>query len=231
MGTRPAFITVLSVSVWLSALSEVNGEQPYPPTAEALEQEILELPWEFEPGTYQLPASGGTLQLSEGLGLLRGAAARRYLYLTQGTEFSDTEMYLLDPIQETQAILAYVASGYVTLDDWSAVNSDELLRAIKNNTEQANLERQPNGISPLHISGWLQEPHLDRDESAVYWAILAYEGSGQSRSEVVNATALKLGRGGFERMTWVGSLDQYHGEEMSLNQVVDPHQYPLVIVT
>ena len=217
----------LLLGLLVVAPSNSDAEQAYPSTPAALDQELSNLPWEFEAITYPLAKSGSTLQLPEGLRLVRGAAARRLLFLTQGTEFPDAEAYLFDPVDETQVILAHVETGYVTLDDWDTLDNDDLLRVIKEKTAEANGARRAHGISPLEIKGWLDQPRLDRHTATAYWSLLAQEETEQGTQRTVNATALKLGRYGFEQLTWVGSIDQYMGSKTSLPQIIKAHNYDL----
>ena len=57
----------------------------------------------------------------------------------------------------------------------------------------------------MHIIGWIQQPTLDRTTNTVYWAVAAREGD----NNIVNSRALRLGRNGFELLTWVGDGNAY----------------------
>lgn len=216
----------LLLALTVLAGPDLHADQLYPATTAALDEELLSLPWEFEPISYRLTESSSTFRLPEGLLLLRDAAARRLLFLTQGTEFLEAEAYVLDPVNETQVILSYIAAGYVTLDDWETLDRDTVLRIIKETTDEGNRERQTHGIPPLRIKGWLEDPVLHRESATAYWSVMIGQDLADGGPhDVVNAVALKLGRYGFQRLTWVGTLEQYLGGEASLAAIVDAHSY------
>jgi uncharacterized membrane-anchored protein len=128
---------------------------------------------------------------------------------------------VVDPNNFAVVFLEYIESGYVNLDDWNDLDSTILLDQIIENTKKANEERRQNGVEELDVKGWRIEPTLDREQGFVYWAIDAMDGGAL----IVNAIALKLGRKGFEKLTWVGSADLYSAPGGFLQAMIDAHQY------
>jgi uncharacterized membrane-anchored protein len=55
------------------------------------------------------------------------------------------------------------------------------------------------------VTGWIEEPALDRTTYTVFWSI---EGS-TSRGPIVNSIALRLGRNGYERLNWIVDKADY----------------------
>jgi uncharacterized membrane-anchored protein len=80
------------------------------------------------------------------------------------------------------------------------VNSTQLLDQIKRNIENANIKRRSRGLSELHVTGWTQEPSLNPDTHTISWMISV---SGSDGANFLNAIALKLGRNGYERITFI----------------------------
>jgi len=91
------------------------------------------------------------------------------------------------------------------LCDWSQVDPAALLTEVDRNTERDNQQRRQEGVSELHIKGWLQPPTLDRATATVYWAIDAIQGD----TPVVNSIALRLGRNGIEKLVWITRKSDY----------------------
>ncbi len=200
------FYTLIAVWLVLSVGVVAQAENPgFPQTQEAIDEEIINLPWEYELQEYSLENSNSTFELSEGFALLRGDAARRFDYLTQGMEDPDTEALIYNQDTEIQLIFNYYPEGYVSLEDWEDLDADDLLKEISANTESDNTERAKNNISSLKIGGWLQKPRLNKDNNSVSWVFDVVDGE----ERYVNAISIKLGRKGYEKVTWVSSYDNY----------------------
>ena len=198
--------TLLAVWMVLSLAPAVHASDPsFPPTQQAVNQEIINLPWEYELQKYPLEKSTSHFKLSEGFALLLGESARRFDFLTQGMEDPDTEALIYNQDTEIQLIFNYYPSGYVSLEDWEDLDTAELLREISENTEKSNAERAKHNISGLTIGGWLQKPRLNKDNNSVSWVFDVLDGE----ERYVNAISIKLGRKGYEKFTWVSSYDDY----------------------
>ena len=212
----------IAAAAFLAAVSVSHAEHmSYPDTQEAVEAEILNIPWEFESGSYVLAKSNSSLQLPEGLTLLRGEAAERFVFLSQGTEFPETEAIVVDFEIRAVVYFAYFDEGYVRLDDWEELDPDELLEAIIDATEESNIDRLLHGLAEVHVKGWLVEPTLDRPNNSAFWAIE----SVVSGEPIVNTASLKLGRKGYEKIEWVGTLSQYFGSDDLMEAMLDGYTY------
>ena len=105
------------------------------------------------------------------------------------------------PLDKDERVLfQYFPAGYVGIDDWADLDADALLRTVSDNTEKDNAARRERGQTELHVKGWLRRPTLDRASDTVYWSFAATQG-GQP---LINAIALRLGRHGYEKLTWIG---------------------------
>ncbi len=196
------------IAVWMVLVlppAAHAGNQSYPATQQAIDDEIINLPWEYELQEYSLEKSNSKFQLSEGFALLRGKAARRFDYLMQGMEDPDSEALIYNQDTEIQVIFNYYPSGYVSLEDWEDLDADDLLKQISENTETSNQERAKHTITGLKIGGWLQKPRLNKDDNTVSWVFDVIDGE----ERYVNAISIRLGRKGYEKITWVSSFDNY----------------------
>jgi uncharacterized membrane-anchored protein len=175
-------------------------------TQKAINEEIISLPWKYELKTYSLEKSNSTFKLTEGYSLLLGDAARRYDHAIQGMEEDpNTEALVFNHKTGVQLILNYHPDGYVSLEDWGKLDADVLMQEISNNAKKINSERVKNNISPFRIGGWLQKPRLNQDNHSVSWVFDVIDGE----ETTVNAVTIKLGREGYEKITWVSSYDNY----------------------
>ena len=85
----------------------------------------------------------------------------------------------------------YEDSGYVKDDE--KIDADELLKAMKEGTEEANKERVAHGFAALHVGGWAEPPRYDKAPHHLVWALKAESTDGAS----VNYNTRVLGRRGF----------------------------------
>jgi uncharacterized membrane-anchored protein len=152
--------------------------------------------------TLTLPVSSATLQAPAPVKQLAGADATTLWEALNGLDApANTEAALYDPASQTIVFYQKLGDGYVKLDDWNDVDADAMLKSVTENTEADNARRKAAGIAALHVVGWLERPHLDRDNNTVRWS---FEARDEESGPLVNSIALVLGRDGFEKLVWVG---------------------------
>jgi|HubBroStandDraft_1064217.scaffolds.fasta_scaffold00011_28 uncharacterized membrane-anchored protein len=193
-------VVVLVVSP-VGVPAQTPSPAPAPLTAEQRTAEIRKMNW-LE-GKQPLTRSKSTLALPDGFGMVRDAEARRMDMLINGV--GDDELEAIVSGNKGTVYFSYVDAGYVTDDDWSNVDASGMIDDIKSGTEEANAERESQGLGRMHVTGWLQQPVFDKPTKTVHWAI---EGTADDGAWV-NAIALKLGRYGYERITWATAPEDY----------------------
>ena len=214
--------TLITVWMILSVGAVAHAENSnFPQSQEAVDEEIINLPWEYQLQGYTLEKSNSTFELSEGFALLRNDAARRFDFLTQGVEDPDTEALIYNQDTEIQLIFNYYPVGYVSLEDWEDLDADDLLKQITENTESSNEERAKHNITSLKIGGWLQKPRLNKDNNSVSWVFDVVDGE----ERYINAISIKLGRKGYEKMTWVSSYDNYLKSMDLMASLIDQQKF------
>jgi uncharacterized membrane-anchored protein len=159
---------------------------------------IAALGWQG-PGGYALSASHSQLAVPDGYQVLVGADSRKLVTLTGNPANDSVEAVVFNAKSYDVVYFMNIAEGYVSVDDWGDVDPAAMLTDIKTNTEEANKERRAQGVAPLSVVGWLQEPTLDRATNTAYWAIEADDG----KERYANSVALRLGRDGYEKLVWV----------------------------
>ncbi len=88
-------------------------------------------------------------------------------------------------------VIRYDAEGYIKDDE--KIEADELLKAIREGTEEANKERVRQGFKALRIDGWSEPPAYRKDVHHMVWALLVSDDDGSS----VNYNTRVLGRRGY----------------------------------
>jgi len=191
-------------------------------TQRVINEEVISLPWKYELKTYSLEQSNSTFSLSKGYSLLMGDAARHYDQITQSSEEDpNTEALIFNHSTGVQLILNYHPDGYVSLEDWENLDANVLMQEISDNAKKINAQRSKNNIPALRIGGWLQKPRLNKDNHSVSWVFDVIDGE----EATVNAVTIKLGRQGYEKITWVSSYDNYLKSMDDMAFLVDQHTF------
>jgi len=111
-----------------------------------------------------------------------------------GTLHNENLLGLLSAKQEDSnwiITLRYEEEGFVKDDE--KIDADELLKAIREGTEEANEERVQRGFSALHVGDWAEPPRYDKGVHQLVWALLATSDKGTS----LNYNTRVLGRRGY----------------------------------
>ena len=82
--------------------------------------------------------------------------------------------------------------GYVPDDDAGKLDSAEILKALREGSEEGNAERKKRGWAPVTVTGWARPPKYNKSTHNLEWAPLATSGGDQ----VVNFNTRLLGRKG-----------------------------------
>jgi uncharacterized membrane-anchored protein len=109
-----------------------------------------------------------------------------------------------DPAQQWGVIISYDEPGHV--DDNEKIDAPELLKSIREGTEEMNKERLQNGFSELHVGDWSESPHYDKGVHRLVWGLPATS----TRGTTINYNTRVLGRRGV----------------VSLNLLSDPQRFP-----
>jgi uncharacterized membrane-anchored protein len=173
------------VALMLSSSLVARADQP---SAEAPQQPLH---WQDGPKkialdhdiTIDLPAHYTFLPLPDAVTLMRRL----------GNFYNENLLGVITSDEESPhwiVSVRYNEDGHV--DDKEKIDADELLKAIKEGTEQANAERVKNGFPPAHIEGWTESPHYDSAQHRLVWALTMKSDDGAS----LNFNTRVLGRRG-----------------------------------
>ena len=84
---------------------------------------------------------------------------------------------------------------------------------MKEKTAAGNEVRRSKSFPTLEVAAWIRKPTLDQANNTVTWAFEVKQSDG---AKIINAVALKLGRFGFERITWIGDPTLYQSSSNDL---------------
>ena len=112
-----------------------------------------------------------------------------------------------DEKQGWGVILDYQEAGYVKDDE--KLDADELLKAIRQGTEEGNKERVAHGFPALSVGNWSEPPHYDRATHRLVWALPATSTNGTT----INYNTRVLGRRGYVSLNLLSGADRIATEK------------------
>jgi len=201
----------LQISTSLPVLSQSN--QTAPP----------KLNWIAGPKTIPVGDNLAQVELSKKFLFLNGDDARKLITYVKEPISNEEVGFILpnSPQKDWSIILNYSPIGYVKDDDSENLNADELLKNISEGTEEDNKEREKNGVAPIHVLGWMQKPHYDRQTHHLVWAIRA----SSSNHTLLNYNTRILGRSGVTSINLVTDEEQFTHVKPNVEEVIAHFDY------
>lgn len=192
----------------------------------AIYEQISQLDWIQESGLQDVSTTNATYDLKDTEVMLNGSDAARFLELTQGTDNWDDTAFLTMTVagrmSDSFVIYSHQPIGYIDDNDWESVDAERMMSQVKSAQRERNEERTAQGYPTLEVLGWEQTPQYDETLDAAYWAMQIGSSDGQL---TINATALKLSRDGFTRITWVGTPEQFTDSHSTLVTASNAYQF------
>ena len=95
-------------------------------------------------------------------------------------------------------VVRHIKEGYIKDDDAKNWDRDELLKNLKDGTEEANKDRRTRGFPELEVIGWVEPPAYDALTHRLVWS-LANKTKGEPDGQVngINYNTYALGRDGY----------------------------------
>ncbi len=138
-----------------------------------------------------------------------------------GTESPQAEAVLWDRKDDVLVVYEFFDEGFVTAGDWAGIDADALLESIGARLRAQNRERAEGGIAPVTVTGWREPPEYAASYDVARWAI-EFDEAGEP---AMIARALKLGRYGYQRFTWIGPVAQYSETDSLLDTALAGHEF------
>ncbi|HEY2902526.1 MAG TPA: DUF2167 domain-containing protein [Polyangia bacterium] len=105
----------------------------------------------------------------------------------------------------------FTEDGYVKDDDAAKLDGDEILKQIREGTDEANKERQERGFPAMHVDGWSEPPRYERDVHHLVWGIRATSDGHPGQS--INFNTRVLGRKGFVGLNLIDDAEHIEADK------------------
>ena len=152
-----------------------------------------------------------TFSLPQGNGFVPAAAAARYLRAVGDVVDDKSLIGVIVPTAEKAnwlVVVAFQKDGYVRDDDARDWKADDMLKSLRDGTEQANAARKERGIPEIEVGGWAEAPTYDSTTHHLVWSVIV-RGKGEAANSAqtgVNYRTLALGRDGYLTLTMITDL-------------------------
>jgi uncharacterized membrane-anchored protein len=188
----------------LLLVGAVAGAQA-PPSANGPEETYR---WQLGPKALEL-GHEVQLQLPAGYVFLGMPDADRFLKKNGSFDNEGVLGVVLsqDAKQSWGVILDYQEAGYVKDDE--KLDADELLKAIRQGSEEGNKERVAHVVPALSVGNWSEPPHYDRATHRLVWALPATSTNGTT----INYNTRVLGRRGYVSLNLLSGADRIATEK------------------
>ncbi|MFZ6767583.1 DUF2167 domain-containing protein [Undibacterium sp. Di26W] len=105
-------------------------------------------------------------------------------------------------------VTRYQKSGYIKDDDARDWNADDLLKSLKDGTEEGNKDRRQRGIRELELVGWAEKPNYEAPTHRLVWSAITKGKQDGNDKQGVNYNTYALGREGYISMNLVTALNE-----------------------
>jgi uncharacterized membrane-anchored protein len=179
----------------------------------------------FRSGEIAVPEAQAHFRLGGGFRYLDKPDARRVLEQFWGNPPDDSVLGLVVPTsaplnsaESWAVVVTYSDEGYVTDEDATKIDYDEMLAAMKEGTKEENAERKKAGYEAVDLVGWAVPPRYDGASKKLYWAKeLAFEGSEQ---HTLNYDIRVLGRRGYLSLNAVSGMSALDAVRTGMQQLL-----------
>lgn len=160
-------------------------------------------------------ADQATLKIAAGQAFVPTAEAAKLLQ-AMGNRSGTDLLGMILPMgkAEWMVVARNVKAGYIKDDDARDWKADELLKDIREGTEQSNSERKSRGIPEMEIVGWVQPPTYDAAAQRLVWSLSSKDkGAPDSADKGVNYNTYALGREGYISLNLVTEMKTIEQEK------------------
>ncbi len=160
-------------------------------------------------------ADQATLKIAAGQAFVPTAEAAKLLQAMGNRSGTDLlGMILPTGKAEWMVVARNVKAGYIKDDDARDWKADELLKDIREGSEQSNSERKSRGIPEMEIVGWVQPPTYDAAAQRLVWSLSSKDkGAPDSADKGVNYNTYALGREGYISLNLVTEMKTIEQEK------------------
>lgn len=182
-------------------------------------------------GNVRIATANATLKLGSRYSFLDAKDAQRVLTDLWGNPPDESVLGIILPGTDPHVVLDrdawavvvnFVDDGYVSDEDATKIDYDEMLRDMKKTARDSNEERLKNGYPAIELRGWAEPPHYDARTHKLYWARdLAFRSAdGSPAADTLNYGIRVLGRKGYLSLNAVAPIEQLAKVRADMPQVV-----------
>ena len=123
-------------------------------------------------------------------------------------------------------VMEYVDSGHIKEDDAKEWNADELLKNLREGTEQGNEERRKRGMGELQVLRWIEPPQYAADTHRLVWSAATKDKDDPGDApRGVNYNTYALGREGYVSLNLVTGYDTIEKDKPVARQLLAALQF------
>jgi uncharacterized membrane-anchored protein len=216
-GLLAAAMAVLSMTVQAGADDTSPAQPQLSAEQQAFMDKLRALKWVEGPITVPV-AGNSTLAVPAGYVFLDAANTAKFLELNRN--FSNGKEVMISPSSlEWSAYLEFDDAGLVKDDE--KIDAPELLKSLKQGTEESNADRKRRGWPPLHIVDWARAPAYNNRSKRLEWATLLESDTNRS----VNFFTKVLGRRGYTSVVLVVEPAGLTDAETALNTLLGGYAF------
>jgi len=168
------------------------------------------------------------LKLPEGLFYVPPAEAGRLL-AAMGNRVGEGLLGMIGPSApdvDWFVVMRFQKSGYIKDDDAKDWNTEDLLKGLKEGTEESNKERRTRGIPEIEVVGWVEAPKYDAATHRLVWSLESkVKGAPANSDRGVNYNTYALGREGYISLNLVTDLSHVRTDKPIAHELLGALEY------
>ena len=98
---------------------------------------------------------------------------------------------VISPDADWFIVMRFNKSGYIKDDDAREWNVDDLLKGMKEGTEESNKERKSRGLAEIEVVGWVEAPKYEATTHRLVWALESKERGAPARRRITNGSSTR----------------------------------------
>jgi uncharacterized membrane-anchored protein len=115
----------------------------------------------------------------------------------------------------------HIKEGYIKDDDAKNWNRDELLKNLKEGTEEANQDRRARGFGELEVLGWVEPPAYDAQTHRLVWSLSSKtKGEPEAQVKGINYNTYALGRDGYFSLNLLTNSSRISGDKAVAHELL-----------
>jgi uncharacterized membrane-anchored protein len=155
------------------------------------------------------------LKLPQGYAYVPAAEGSR-LMAVMGNRVGEGMLGLVFPNSDQKwfVVMRFMKSGYIKDDDAKDWKADELLKGLKEGTEESNKDRRERGIPEIEVLGWVEPPSYDAATHRLIWSLSSkHKGDPEGAERGINYNTYALGRDGYISMNLVTGMGSIQSDK------------------